>query len=689
MPYQASIFFVLVLWLFTPGCRQETGYRKPPVLTLPEGFDYPQLYRETPQFDTLPDGTLLANPYTWWESNDHRGALRNWQREQAGITEDILSQFSLPGELRKAIRREFFRPARSLPLRAGDHWYELEETGGGVVFMRSTAVGSRPDTVWQIKAALQRTLYFTVDPAERFISALLYSPGEKNARVYTFDLRNRRVLADSLTGVAPSRLAAIDNGFFYTRYLDAGESAPRYHFPRVYFHPFGADPANDDLFFTDPARAQQYITPGVIDEWLCLRIQYAPNQHRLLLRELNEEDFAFLTLPDTAGPLFSPVTTQGEQFYLRTHYQAPMGSLVAVHPDSLSPEHWTILLPEKRFPLHKAMAVPGGLLLIYQEAGFHKLYYWRGSETPLLDLPLPISGTLHDVQVDGADRRVFFRLSAFDQPARRYQLDLDRLRIIPLEDGPVKIVNAYQTQLVTYRTYDGQQVPMWLVSSKAIAQDGQSPVLIYTPGWEHSFATPNFQMPNWAALRLMVDQGGTIAIPLVRGMRGLGAYWAAGSEHAQADLLEAADFLVQKKYAHPDRLGLYGNNTGGWIAAGAMLMRPGRFSAVILEDGWLRLPGDRNSGMAWRYFPPPHEQNTRNTIWSPAQQVSAGNYPPCLVQVQPGNYQPPLRGALHFTAALQDAQRSNFPILLDERPATPLRQDHQLKFLLHYLGMEQ
>jgi prolyl oligopeptidase len=138
---------------------------------------------------------------------------------------------------------------------------------------------------------------------------------------------------------------------------------------------------------------------------------------------------------------------------------------------------------------------------------------------------------------------------------------------------------------------DGTRVPVSIVRRAAAPLDGSLPVLLQTIGAYGFSSTPAYDAVPEAWLAL----GGVYAVAHVRGGGELGETWRAGGRGANKantwnDLVAAAQTLVSKGYASPQRLGLYGpiaSYLGGEAASvaigRAIEMRPDLFRAAVVD----------------------------------------------------------------------------------------------------------
>jgi prolyl oligopeptidase len=181
---------------------------------------------------------------------------------------------------------------------------------------------------------------------------------------------------------------------------------------------------------------------------------------------------------------------------------------------------------------------------------------------------------------------------------------------------------------------------------------------------------------KFAADALMwVEAGGALAIAHVRGggEQGRISRGAGMGEHRERvveDLLAAAGWLVDSGRAGPDGLGLWGESSGGLLAAGALTRRPDLFGAAVCVSPLTDMVRYERSGLGplWteEYGSAADPGQFRRLLaGSPYHSVSKrADYPATLFAVFDGDSRVPPLHARKMCAALQWATGGGRPILL-------------------------
>ncbi len=209
------------------------------------------------------------------------------------------------------------------------------------------------------------------------------------------------------------------------------------------------------------------------------------------------------------------------------------------------------------------------------------------------DVPLPLHGTVLAVATDPRRDGALVDLTSWTDPGDVYAYAPGR---DPVATGWRQADFAKQPRVAEELEAvapDGTRVPVSVVHRPGDALDGTHPVLLQALGAYGFSQTPTYDAVPAAWLAL----GGVYAVAHVRGGGELGEAWRAGGRGALKanswnDLIAAAGFLVNKGYATPQRIGLYGPSAsylggeGAAVTIGrAIEERPDLFKAAVVDSG--------------------------------------------------------------------------------------------------------
>jgi oligopeptidase B len=128
---------------------------------------------------------------------------------------------------------------------------------------------------------------------------------------------------------------------------------------------------------------------------------------------------------------------------------------------------------------------------------------------------------------------------------------------------------------------DGARVPVSTVRRASTALDGTAPAVLYAYGAYGMSTDPWFSIARLSWL----DRGVVFAVAHVRGGDELGRPWyddgrLRTKQHTFDDFVAAARLLVEKGYAHPDRLAGKGGSAGGLLIGAVANQAPTVFRAL-------------------------------------------------------------------------------------------------------------
>jgi len=214
----------------------------------------------------------------------------------------------------------------------------------------------------------------------------------------------------------------------------------------------------------------------------------------------------------------------------------------------------------------------------------------------------------------------------------------------PIDIDPPAFTGDYRVSVFSAVSRDGVEVDYYLLEPR----DRQGPVPTLMTGYGAfgaSFAPGYFDLTvGGRSLKLWLDRGGALALPLIRGGGERGAAWhdAAVREKRQTsydDFIAVAEALIVDGVTTPAQLGVFGSSNGGLLAGVVGVQRPDLFGAVVIDAPVLDMLRYHRFGIGgglMTEYGDPDEPVTRKAIlgYSPYQNLRPGRaYPAFLVTV--------------------------------------------------------
>jgi prolyl oligopeptidase len=318
------------------------------------------------------------------------------------------------------------------------------------------------------------------------------------------------------------------------------------------------------------------------------------------------------------------------------------------------------------------------LFVVELDGGPSQLKVFDLSGNELSQPPIePISSINQIVRLK--DDEILFRTTSFITPPnwQRYEPgtgEVSRSALFvssPVDYSDCEVLREFAT------SRDGTRVPINLILRKGTQRNGQNPVLLTGYGGYGISLTPYFS----AVRRLWIDRGGVIAIANLRGGGEYGEDWhrAGNLENKQNvfdDFVACARQLIDRSYTNPEKLCIIGGSNGGLLMGAAFTQHPELFRAVVSQVGiydMLRVELDPNGAFNVTEFGtvtnPRHFEALYD--YSPYHRVVNGTaYPAVLLTTGENDGRVNPIQSLKMTARLQEANRSNRPVMLSYKIGT-------------------
>ena len=254
-------------------------------------------------------------------------------------------------------------------------------------------------------------------------------------------------------------------------------------------------------------------------------------------------------------------------------------------------------------------------------------------------------------------------LQKFENP----NLEIDMLT----DNLGIKYVNTY----LETTSKDGTKIPVRVVHRKDIKLTGDNPALAEGYGG-FSFdghLSPKFSNPYVATF---IKDGGVYIAPALRGNNEFGPAWAKAAQFAKKtntfnDMNAAIQLVTQLKYTSPNKIAIMGWSNGGLLVGTMATRHSENFKLGIVGNGILDFLRkdllDYRFDKGWR----PEYGSTSNDKnfgylkkISPLHNITKKKYPSMLIVNGTHDSRVNSAHSYKFSAALQDAQTGNNPILL-------------------------
>jgi oligopeptidase B len=198
------------------------------------------------------------------------------------------------------------------------------------------------------------------------------------------------------------------------------------------------------------------------------------------------------------------------------------------------------------------------------------------------DEPIRTVGVGDNPETDTRTLQVFYTSMVTPPSVGEYDLTTRDLRLLKQTEvrGGYDPADYVQTQEWATAP-DGARVPVSLVRKASTAVDGTAAAVLYAYGAYGISTDPWFSIARLSWL----DRGVVFAVAHVRGGDELGRPWyeegrLLNKQHTFDDFVAAGSLLIEKGYAHPDRLAGKGGSAGGLLIGAVANQAPTLFRAL-------------------------------------------------------------------------------------------------------------
>ncbi|PZF81969.1 prolyl oligopeptidase family serine peptidase [Jiangella anatolica] len=550
-------------------------------------------------------GVTVPDPYRALEAEDDPGT-QTWSKAQRMLFDEHRAGWPARAAFADRLTRLLEAGSVGTPVWRGDRAFHTRRLPGQehAVLLTTDPGGAERTLVDPI--ALDPSGATTLDawqPSKEgdLLAYQVSEGGTEESVLRVLDVATGEVVDGPIDRARYSPVAWLPGGeaFYYVRRLpkDAVPAGEDQFHRRVYLHRLGADPADDVEIFGDGMEKTNYYGVSVSRDGRWLVVTAAAGT-----APRNDVWLAELGGADPAAPQLRPVIVGQDaktalhvgrdgRLYVWTDLGAPRGRLAVTDPTTPEPEHWRDLLPEDPEAVLEGYALLDGdeldapVLLAARtrhaisEVTAHALA--TGEALHTLELPgIGSVGGLSERPEGGHE--AWLGYTDHTVPVRILRYDARTRTVSTWADAPGAVdVPAVRSEQVTYRSKDGTEVRMVIVSPAGAARQPR-PAVLYGYGGFNIALTPAYS----ASILAWVEAGGVWAVANLRGGSEEGEQWhrAGMREHKQNvfdDFAAAAEYLVAEGWTTSEQLAIYGGSNGGLLVGAALTQRPELYRAVV------------------------------------------------------------------------------------------------------------
>lgn len=628
-------------------------------------------------------GTPVADPFRWLEVDDS-AAVKDWVIAQNKVTFGYLEQIPFREQFRQRLEEIWNYPKFSAPFRESGHVFFYKNDGlqnQSVLYIQDGLEGEPrvfldPNTFSEDGTASLTT--FAVAKDGKKAAYGVSQGGSDWNEYYVMDVETGELTGDHLKWIKFSGASWHGDGFYYGRFAEPSEGkelSSQNENKQIFFHKLGDDQSQDQLIYEEPEHPLRGIYAGTTDDERFLLIylsEGATNDNALKVKDLTQPGSDFVDLVSTFDHSYDVVDNIDEKLLILTNQDAPRKQLVEVDMNNPAKDNWKVLIGEQEEVLTNVSVVGGKIYANYLKDASTHIYIHALDGTREGELELPGIGTASSVIGKKDDEIGFYSFTSFIYPSTTFKLDTKTgTSEVYRKSGVDFDPEQYTTEQVFFQSKDGTQVPMFIVHKKGIELNGQNPTLLYGYGGFNINILPAFSIAN----TVLLENGGIYAVANLRGGGEYGEDWHQSGmlerkQNVFDDFIGAAEFLVEKQYTSPEKLGIYGRSNGGLLVGAAMTQRPDLFAVAIPGVGVLDMlryhkftighawaveygSSDLAEQFKWLYaYSPLH--NLKDGTAYPATMVTTADHDDRVVPAH----------SFKFISRLQEAHKGENPVLI-------------------------
>lgn len=403
--------------------------------------------------------------------------------------------------------------------------------------------------------------------------------GRNQFRLHVKELATGKLLPDSAENIARSLVWANDNRTLFF----VGKDPTTLREDRVYCHVLGQ---KDELIFKeDDGSYYVSLERTKSRRYIEIVLGSTTNSEERLIDADHPTAPNRVFLARSKDHLYQIDHVDGA-FIMRTNRDAKNFRLVRLRDGAQAePAKWLDIIPHRADGLVEDFAVYRGFVAAsVRSAGLLKVEVVpNDAERFFLDAADPAYTMSVDDTPDANSNRVRYSYDSLTTPTSIYELDVSTRERRLLKQVPVPSYDParYASEYLHARASDGTEVPISVVYRKDTGRDGSAPILIVGYGSYGISSDPQF---NNAFVSLL-DRGWVVAIAHVRGGQEKGRSWYEDGKlmhkrNTFTDFIAASEYLVEARYAAPDRVFALGGSAGGMLMGAVLNMRPDLYRGV-------------------------------------------------------------------------------------------------------------
>ena len=567
----------------------------------------------------------------------------------------------------------------NVPYKKGDYWYYSRTEMGkqySIYARKKGSLAAAEEVILDLNTLAEGKKFlglgsFSVSPNGKLLAYSLDVTGFRQYTLNFKDLESGKTLADKAERVTSIAWANDNKTIFFVTEDQTTKRSDRLH-----RHVLGGTPEEifnekDELYgiSVDSTRDMAYI---VVDS------SSSETTEQYLL-DANKPQGTFSSYLKRKENIKYSVDHHGKQFYIVTNDKGRNYRLVVAPEGKADPKNWKELIPHRKdVKLDGVDMFKDFFVAIEKTGGLPQLRVFDIKTKKPHNISFPEAAfEASPGQNAEFDTKLYrFNYGSLVTPDSVFDYDVVTRGRTLKKQQPVLggyDTRDYQSERVLVTAADGTKVPMSLVYKKSLRQNGPQATLLYAYG-SYGISMP---LAFKSARLALLDRGMIFAIAHIRGGGEMGKQWHDDGKMMKkmntfTDFIDAAKYLVDKKYTEPKQLVIQGGSAGGLLMGAVTNMRPDLFKAVVSQVPFVdvmstmldaSLPLTVGEYLEWGN---PNEEKPYRYMrsYSPYDNLERKAYPSILVQTSLNDSQVMYWEPAKYVAKMRTLKTDANPLLL-------------------------
>lgn len=545
-------------------------------------------------FELKAHNDIRIDDYYWLNKKDDSKVIQYLEAENSYFKSQTWHTEAFQKELFKEMKGRIKEDDESVPYKDNGFIYTTKFKKGKqypIYFRKKDVLNAKIELLIDVNVMAKDHDYYSlkglsISPNNRYLAFGVDTVSRRQYKIYIKDLETGKILEDTIENTTGHAIWANDNKTLF--YSTKDEETLRSD--KILKHQLQSDSKDDVLVyeekdetfnvFVTKTKSRQYI---VIGSSSTLTTEYQ-------LLDANKSRGNFKIFQKRQRGLEYSIAHFKDKFYILTNKdKAHNFKIMMTSTKNTSLEYWTDVIPHRDNVLVEDMSIfkdfmvieerQNGLLQIRIKSWDGKLDYYLA-----FDEETYTAYVAYNPEYDTDIIRYVYQ--SLTTPSSVIDFDVNsQQKFIKKEQevlgGKFKKEN-YLSARIWATARDGIKVPISLVYHKRTKLSKQTPLLLYAYG-SYGYTIDD----TFSTTRLsLLDRGFILATVHVRGGQYLGRNWYENGKLLQKkntfyDFIDAAKFLIEKKYTGAEHLYAEGGSAGGLLMGAIINYNPELFNGII------------------------------------------------------------------------------------------------------------